>query len=213
MCAEYPGRSGWRGGRALAPSRCCPSPCGGSSGERQQVTSPSEAYYWRGVVNRLRVRVWGTQKVRERSATHGTHPQPALRPHAIATRTSLSVYRSRAPWFRYRLRALWLQVTSPLHCMGFGRSRCCPSPCGGSSARFRGGLVFKAHRLLHHSTQGLRVIIIGGVRHRVVDRLCVRVWAVLNGWGACPACPLGGRGEREVRLGSTRRPTGLRQQA
>ena len=24
--------------------------------------------------------------------------------------------------------------------------------------RFRGGLVFKAHRLLHHSTLGLRVI-------------------------------------------------------
>jgi len=27
-----------------------------------------------------------------------------------------------------------------------------------SQARFRGGLVFKAHRLLHHSTLGLRVI-------------------------------------------------------
>jgi len=29
---------------------------------------------------------------------------------------------------------------------------------GGTMQRFRGGLVFKAHRLVYHSTLGLRVI-------------------------------------------------------
>ena len=37
----------------------------------------------------------------------------------------------------------------------------------GNVKRFRGGLVFKAHRLLHHSTLGLRVI----------KKKKVRVWA------------------------------------
>ena len=47
--------------------------------------------------------------------------------------------------------------------------------------RFRGGLVFKAHRLLYHSTQGLRVIKkrrrtdLGGVlgRSSLCEMLCV----------------------------------------
>ena len=33
-----------------------------------------------------------------------------------------------------------------------------PRPLGRNEKRFRGGLVFKAHRLLYHSTLGSRVI-------------------------------------------------------
>ena len=58
--------------------------------------------------------------------------------------------------------------------------------------RFRGGLVFKAHRLVYHSTQGLRVIKkkrsleVGGVF--TDDTLCV--WNVANA-RARAVCPPG----------------------